>query len=78
MRRGQELSACGIEFLDVGVSGGIWGLSGGYSLMVGGNEEVYRRLEPIFQSPGALEHHRVQPDGALRGRPFCQNGAQRG
>ena len=50
MRRAERLQAAGIEFLDVGTSGGIWGLEGGYSLMVGGKQEVFRRMEPIFQT----------------------------
>ena len=40
----------GIHFLDAGVSGGIWGLEEGYCLMIGGDREVYRRLEPVFES----------------------------
>ena len=50
MNRSKQLSEVGIDFLDVGTSGGIWGLSKGYCLMVGGDEAAYRRLEPIFQT----------------------------
>ena len=50
MARASRLSQHGIEFLDVGTSGGIWGLTEGYSLMIGGREEMFRRLEPIFQT----------------------------
>jgi 6-phosphogluconate dehydrogenase len=50
MRRGAALSQKGILFLDAGTSGGIWGIKEGYSLMVGGNVEAYRRAEPIFQT----------------------------
>jgi 6-phosphogluconate dehydrogenase len=49
-RRAVYLGEKGIGFLDVGVSGGIWGLSEGYCLMAGGPEDVYRRLLPLFQS----------------------------
>ncbi len=50
MRRAKALAEKGLLFLDVGTSGGIWGLREGYCLMVGGNNEVFRRLEPIFQT----------------------------
>ena len=50
MRRGATLTKRGLSFLDVGTSGGIWGLTEGYSLMIGGDSEAFRRLEPIFQT----------------------------
>jgi len=50
MRRAGELQADGIHYLDVGTSGGVWGLERGYCLMIGGEEEVVARLEPIFSS----------------------------
>ena len=50
MRRGQMLAARGIDFLDVGTSGGIWGLRDGYCLMVGGPRQAFERLEPLFQT----------------------------
>ena len=46
----EKLAGYGIELMDVGTSGGIWGLTEGYSLMVGGKAETFRRLEPIFQT----------------------------
>ena len=46
----EKLAGYGIELMDVGTSGGIWGLTEGYSLMVGGAAETFRRLEPIFQT----------------------------
>src|SRR6266446_6839478 len=48
VRRAQTLSARGIHYVDAGTSGGVWGLEEGYCLMVGGDAEVCRRLEPIF------------------------------
>jgi 6-phosphogluconate dehydrogenase len=48
-RHAQELKAKDIHFMDAGTSGGIWGLSVGYSLMIGGEREDYQRLEPIFR-----------------------------
>ena len=81
MRRGKELAACGIEFLDVGVSGGVWGLSGGYSLMVGGNEEVFLRLEPIFQAlapSSTTGYSRMGPSGAGHFVKMVHNGVEYG
>lgn len=50
MRRAAFLAEKGLFFLDVGTSGGIWGLKEGYSLMVGGELKAFRRLEPVFQT----------------------------
>ncbi len=50
VRRAEELKARGIHYLDVGTSGGIWGLKAGYCLMIGGEEKIYKRLEPIFKA----------------------------
>jgi len=49
-RRAQILSEKGIKFMDVGVSGGIWGLDAGYCLMAGGTRETYAYLEPVFKT----------------------------
>ena len=50
IRRGEKLRQHGLNFMDVGTSGGVWGLTEGYSLMVGGDQDVFKRLEPIFQT----------------------------
>jgi 6-phosphogluconate dehydrogenase len=50
LRRAAELKKKGIHYVDVGTSGGIWGLKLGYCLMVGGEEAVVKRLEPIFKT----------------------------
>jgi len=50
IRRAETLRSQQIEFLDVGVSGGIWGLKVGFNLMVGGNQAVFKQAEPIFQT----------------------------
>ena len=50
IRRAQALGPQGIHYLDVGTSGGVWGLERGYCLMIGGPEAVVRRLDPIFRS----------------------------
>ena len=61
LRRSRELAAAGIDYLDVGVSGGVWGLRRGYCLMVGGASEAVARLEPILRSlaPGASSASRT-------------------
>ena len=48
IRRGGELRADGIHYLDVGTSGGVWGLERGYCLMIGGERETVERLDPVF------------------------------
>ena len=49
-RRAATLEPLGLHYVDVGTSGGIWGLEVGYCLMVGGEEAVFRRLEPVFRT----------------------------
>jgi 6-phosphogluconate dehydrogenase len=50
LRRAELLKTRGIAFLDVGTSGGIWGLEKGYCLMVGGEKDIYQKAEPLFQA----------------------------
>jgi 6-phosphogluconate dehydrogenase len=50
MRRSAEMAAKGIHYVDAGVSGGIWGLAEGYSLMLGGDENIISSMRPIFES----------------------------
>jgi 6-phosphogluconate dehydrogenase len=50
IRRAQGLGARGVHYLDVGTSGGVWGLERGYCLMIGGEEAAVRRLDPIFRA----------------------------
>jgi len=50
MRRAARVAERGLHFVDVGTSGGIWGLTEGYSMMVGGDRAVVQRLTPIFQT----------------------------
>ena len=49
-RRAQKVTAAGMHMMDCGTSGGIWGLKVGYSLMVGGEKEIFDHCEPIFKS----------------------------
>ena len=57
IRRAAELKAKGIHYVDTGTSGGVWGADRGYCLMIGGEEAVVARLDPIFRSlsPGMGE-----------------------
>ena len=50
IRRAKDLAAKGIRYLDVGTSGGVWGLERGYCQMIGGDAEAARRLDPIFRA----------------------------
>jgi 6-phosphogluconate dehydrogenase len=56
--RAKQLAARGLHFVDMGTSGGVWGLERGYCLMIGGEEPVVARLDPIFATlapgPGAI------------------------
>jgi 6-phosphogluconate dehydrogenase len=66
VRRAAELQAKGISYVDAGTSGGVWGSERGYCLMVGGEREAVRRLEPIFRTlaPGRGD---VAPSPGRRG-----------
>ena len=74
LRRGAELRQKGIHYLDVGTSGGIAGLEGGYCLMIGGEKEIADRLHPIFASlaPG------VADAAPTPGRENCASTAEQG
>src|SRR5271170_5938736 len=50
IRRAKELAPKGIHYLDVGTSGGVWGLERGYCMMIGGETSVVKRLDPIFKT----------------------------
>ncbi len=50
IRRAEELKAKGIHYVDVGTSGGVWGLERGYCLMIGGEPEIVQHLDPLFVS----------------------------
>jgi 6-phosphogluconate dehydrogenase len=50
IRRAKDLKSKEIHYLDVGTSGGVWGLERGYCMMIGGEKEVVQRLDPIFAS----------------------------
>ena len=52
IRRAKELGTKGIHYVDVGTSGGVWGLERGYCMMIGGEKEVVQHLDPIFATLG--------------------------
>jgi 6-phosphogluconate dehydrogenase len=50
IRRAKQLSADGIHYVDVGTSGGVWGLERGYCMMIGGENDIVQHLDPVFAS----------------------------
>jgi 6-phosphogluconate dehydrogenase len=69
IRRSRELRADGINYLDVGTSGGVWGLERGYCLMIGGEKEAVSHLDPVFiaLAPGAGAAERTPGRGKAAG-----------
>ncbi len=81
IRHAALLEPKGIEFVDCGTSGGIWGLAEGYSLMIGGKPDVVQRLRPIFETlaPGADQGWgHVGPHGAGHFVKMVHNGIEYG
>ncbi len=81
IRRGEALHQRGLQFVDVGTSGGVWGLTEGYSMMIGGEPDVVSRLTPIFQTlaPAADQGWgRVGPVGAGHFVKMVHNGIEYG
>ena len=92
IRRAARLKESGIHYVDVGVSGGVWGVERGYCQMIGGEPKIVQHLDTIFQQPCSRNScraahcwrdRRAEPSrmrlSALRPerrRPFCQNGSQ--
>jgi 6-phosphogluconate dehydrogenase len=74
IRRAAELKPHGIHYLDVGTSGGVWGLERGYCQMIGGEDEIVQRLDPIFSTlaPG------VDAAGRTPGREKLGGTAEKG
>lgn len=81
LRRGKELQAKGLHFIDVGTSGGIWGLTEGYSLMVGGDVSIIERHRTIFASLAPAPDQgwgHVGPPGAGHFVKMIHNGIEYG
>jgi len=77
IRRAEELRSNQIEFLDVGVSGGVWGLKVGFCLMIGGNQAVFTQAEPIFKTLAPPEGYAyVGPSGAGHYSKMVHNGIE--
>jgi 6-phosphogluconate dehydrogenase len=81
LRRATELKAAGLFFVDVGTSGGVWGLAEGYSLMIGGDKKAVEQLRPAFEtlapSPDKGWGH-VGPSGAGHFAKMVHNGIEYG
>ncbi len=78
-RRAEALAPSGLRYLDIGVSGGIWGRTEGYCLMAGGDEAAFRHVEPLLQTlapPGGYAH--VGPSGAGHYVKMVHNGIEYG
>ena len=81
MRRYKEVIAKGLQFVDVGTSGGVWGLKEGYSMMIGGDKEPVEYLRPIFETlaPAADKGWgHVGPGGAGHFVKMIHNGIEYG
>jgi 6-phosphogluconate dehydrogenase len=74
IRRARELSALGIRYLDVGTSGGVFGLERGYCQMIGGPEEAVRHLDPIFRTLATGQGTAPPTPGRSAGRGTAQEG----
>ena len=71
--RHARLTPLGIRYVDMGTSGGVWGLERGFCLMIGGDEDVVARLDPMFAalSPGGASGGPTSGSTALRGYLHC-------
>ena len=79
MRRAERCRAKGIELVDAGTSGGIWGLENGYCLMVGGTKEAVGRCEPIFRTLAPADGYaHVGPSGSGHYVKMVHNGIEYG
>ena len=93
IRRAKDLAPGKIHYVDIGTSGGVWGLERGYCMMIGGEKEVIRHLDPILSTlaPGSGDIQRTPGREKLDGtaeqgylhcgpngaRALCQDGSQR-
>lgn len=81
LRRGEKLQGRGISFVDVGTSGGIWGLKEGYSMMVGGSPEAVQTITPLLETLAPapdLGWGHVGPFGAGHFTKMVHNGIEYG
>jgi 6-phosphogluconate dehydrogenase len=79
MRRAAALKQRGLEFIDAGTSGGIWGLTVGYCLMIGASPEAFKQCEPIFKTLAPPEGYaHVGPPGSGHYVKMIHNGIEYG
>ena len=79
LRRAETLQQRGIEFMDVGTSGGVWGLTLGYCLMIGGSAAAFQHCEPIFKALAPADGYaHVGPCGAGHYVKMVHNGIEYG
>ena len=79
VRRGAALASAGLELVDSGTSGGIWGLENGYCLMIGGSEQAFARCEPVFRTLAPKDGYaRVGPIGSGHYVKMIHNGIEYG
>lgn len=81
IRRGEELAGRGILLVDVGTSGGVWGLKEGYSMMVGGEEAAVERIRPVLETLAPAPDRgwgRVGPSGSGHFVKMVHNGIEYG
>jgi 6-phosphogluconate dehydrogenase len=80
-RRAKAFNGHGIDYIDCGTSGGVWGLDNGYSLMLGGSESAIERCRPIFETLAPAKDRgwgRVGPSGAGHFTKMIHNGIEYG
>jgi 6-phosphogluconate dehydrogenase len=70
--RAKNLRAKGVHYMDVGTSGGVWGLERGYCLMIGGDQDAFSRLEPLFLTIAPGEGSVEPTQGRTPGTPATQ------
>jgi 6-phosphogluconate dehydrogenase len=79
LRRAEKLKALNVHFIDVGTSGGVWGLTVGYCMMIGGDPEPVERLTPIFKTLAPQDGFlHVGPTGAGHFAKMIHNGVEYG
>jgi 6-phosphogluconate dehydrogenase len=80
VRRARTLAATGVDYVDVGTSGGVWGAERGYCLMIGGTQHAVGRLTPLFEAlaPGREGYLHCGPSGAGHFVKMIHNGIEYG
>lgn len=81
IRRGNDMRAAGFRYLDVGTSGGIWGITEGYAMMIGGDPEAVAYMKPLFEALAPAADRgwsRVGPSGAGHFVKMVHNGIEYG